>query len=123
MIKKILLGLLLLCITGEIFAQDSFIGDWETNKGKLCIEIYKEGSYYYGKIKKSEKKERMHQVILIQMIKKSTTKLYGGTYYNDEQKVEHEAKLKLIDANTMCLKILSGLFNEVMIWERVKSLP
>lgn len=123
MMKKILLGLVLFWITEPHFAQDSFTGKWETNEGKLGIEIYKEGAYYYGRIEKCEKKESMHQVVLIQMIKKSATKLYGGTYYDDEQKVEHEAKLKLINTNTMSLKIVRGLFNEVLIWERVNPLP
>ncbi|NHN24968.1 DUF2147 domain-containing protein [Flavobacterium jejuense] len=123
MIKKILLGLLLFYTTGDLFAQDSFIGKWETNEGKLCLEIYQEGSFYYGKIKRSEKKDNMNQVVLIQMIKKSATKLYGGTYYDDKQKSEYEAKLKLIDNDTMCLKILSGLFNKIIIWERVSPMP
>ena len=123
MIKKILLGLLLFWMTEQTFAQDDFIGKWETNEGKLCIEIYEEDSYYYGKIKRSEKKNRINEIILIQMIKKSDTKLFGGTYYDDELKSEYEAKLKLVDKNTMILKVLNGLFNEVMIWKRISFMP
>lgn len=121
--KIILLFTLLISITGKAQTKDAFIGQWATEEGKLVIEIYTKNSSYYAKIKTCENPEIKDEVVLIQMKKKSNDKLYGGTYYDDELKSEYEAKLKLIDKNTIRLKVLYGLFNKIIIWHRVNPSP
>ncbi|VXC39431.1 conserved exported hypothetical protein [Flavobacterium sp. 9AF] len=118
--KRILYFILMFVMLGQAVGQDQFVGDWQTNEGKLKVEIYKQEAFYYAKVKASENKETLGKVILIQMVKKTPTKLYGGTFLDEKQGSEFEALLKLIDDNTLRLRILSGLFNKIMIWNRVK---
>ncbi|WP_130735927.1 DUF2147 domain-containing protein [Flavobacterium sp. J27] len=121
--KNILLLFFLFLFFGHAIGQDQFVGDWQTNEGKLKVEIYKQEAYYYAKVKASENKETLGKVILIQMVKKTPTKLYGGTFLDESEGSEFEALLKLIDDNTMRLRILTGLFSKIMIWNRVGTIP
>jgi len=100
-------------------AQDHFLGNWATDDGKLMIEIYAQDSTYYAKIKSNDNAEANNQLVLIQMVRKSDTQLYGGTYYDVDEKSEYEAKLKLTGSNTMRLKVLSGVFSKTIFWRRV----
>jgi uncharacterized protein (DUF2147 family) len=106
--------LFLLVIGSALYAQpqDNFVGNWATNEGNI-LEIYIKDSSYYGKMD--------NKVVLIQMIKKSDTQLYGGTFYEDEMKTEYEAKLKLTDTNTLRMKVMYGLSSQTIIWHRVPS--
>ncbi len=101
--------LLLVGTMTQAQTQDNFVGNWSTNDG-YTLEIYIHDSSYYGKIN--------NQVVLIQMAKKSDTQLYGGTYYDKELKTEYEVKLKLSDANTIRMKVLSGLSSKTILWHR-----
>lgn len=121
--KNILLFFVLLAFLGQAIGQDQFVGDWQTDHGKLKVEIYKQEAYYYAKIKASENKEALGKVILIQMVKKTPTKLYGGTFFDESEGSEFEALLKLIDDNTMKLRVLTGWFSKIMIWNRVGTIP
>ncbi|MEO5776695.1 MAG: hypothetical protein ABIQ27_07300 [Flavobacterium sp.] len=107
--KHIILFLLVFGSALQAQTQDNFIGKWVTNEGNI-LEIYIQDSSYYGKMD--------NKVVLIQMIKKSDTQLYGGTFYKDELKTEYEAKLKLIDRNTLRLKVMYGLSSATIIWLR-----
>lgn len=109
---------LLFFISSIAFSQDKFIGNWMSEDCKLTIEIYIKKEAYYGKITSSENIEIKDKVVLIQMIKKSESQLYGGMYYDEDLKSEYEAKLKLTDENTMRLKILSGLCGKTIVWHR-----
>jgi uncharacterized protein (DUF2147 family) len=118
MIKYILIVVLYCCNSLQALAQDSFIGTWESEEAKLCIEIYTVEERYYAKVKNSDNKKMIGKEVLIQMVKKSDTKLYGGTYYDNKLEEEYEAKLKLVDKDTLRLKIFRGLFSKVIIWRR-----
>lgn len=91
-------------------SQDNFLGNWKADDGSV-ITIYVQDSSYYAKANGT--------FILIQMIKKSDTQLYGGTYYDEKLNTEYEAKLKLTDSNTILLRILNGLSNKRIVWHRV----
>ena len=108
------IALFLLVFTSAVHAQpqDNFVGNWATNEGNI-LEIYIKDASYYGKMD--------NKVVLIQMIKKSDTQLYGGTFYEDELKTEYEAKLKLTDTNTLRMKVMYGLSSQTIIWHRVPS--
>jgi uncharacterized protein (DUF2147 family) len=115
---KIYFVLLLLFISSIGLAQDKFIGIWTAENENLTIEIYFQKEAYYAKIKSSENKKIKDKVVLIQMIKKSDSHLYGGMYYDDKLKSEFEAKLKIIDDDTMRLKIMTGLCGKTVVWHR-----
>jgi uncharacterized protein (DUF2147 family) len=92
--------------------QDNFIGEWTANDSSV-ISIYIQDSSYYAKAD--------GEFVLIQMVKKSETHLYGGTYYDTELNTEYEAKLKMTDRNTIRLKIIKGLSSEIIVWHRVPN--
>ena len=123
MIKYILIVIMSFLNSIQVLAQDNFIGTWESNEGKLYIEIYQQQKSYYAKIKKSTNKEIIGKEVLIQMVKKSDGKLYGGTYYDEELKEEFEAKIKLVNKDKIRLKIFSGIFSKVVLWKRVHPFP
>lgn len=102
----------------QLVAQDNFIGTWTIEEGAISIEIYKHKRSYYAKVKNSENKEIIGKDVLIQMAKKSDTILYGGTYYDDELQEDYEAKIILVDKDTMRLKVFTGLFHKVLVWHR-----
>jgi uncharacterized protein (DUF2147 family) len=121
---KIYLILLLLTFAATLHAQgkSDFIGNWMTADSSAIVEIYMEDDSYYARIKTAANHEINEKVVLIQMIKKSDTQLYGGTYYDSELKSEYEAKLKLKNNNTIQLKVLYGLFPKTIIWHRMDGL-
>ena len=121
---KTSLILLLLTFAATLHAQgkSDFIGNWITADSSTIVEIYTEDHSYYAKIKAAANEEINGKVVLIQMIKKSDTQLYGGTYYDSELKSEYEAKLKLKNNNTIQLKVLYGLFPKTIIWHRINAL-
>ena len=47
--KNILLFFVLFAFLGQAIGQDQFVGDWQTDQGKLKVEIYKQEAYYYAK--------------------------------------------------------------------------
>ncbi len=120
-IMKTSILLLLLVFGAAMQAQshDNFIGSWASDDESQIMEIYLQDAAYYAKIISSRNPESKDKIVLIQMGKKSDTQLYGGTYYDLELKTETEAKLKLMDSNTIRLKELSGLFNKTFFWHRV----
>ena len=101
---------LLFCLVLQAQPQDNFTGNWKADDGSV-ITIYVQDSSYYAKAN--------GKFVLIQMIKKSDTQLYGGTYYDERLNTEYEAKLKVTDSNTILLKILNGLSNKRIVWHRV----
>jgi len=121
---KIYLILLLLAFAATLHAQgkSDFIGNWITADSSEIVEIYMEDDTYYARVKAAANQEMKEKVVLIQMIKKSDTQLYGGTYYDPELKSEYEAKLKLKNNNTIQLKVLYGLFPKTIIWHRINAL-
>lgn len=110
--------LLVLFISSIGFSQDKFIGNWTAENDNLTIEIYFQKEAYYAKIKSCKNNQIVDKVVLVQMIKKSETQLYGGMYYDDKLKSEYEAKLKILDNDTMRLKIMLGLYGKTVLWHR-----
>lgn len=107
---KTILSLLLFSfvITNSV-AQDNFVGVWVNQLDKEEIEIYKKGDYYYAKA--NNKKDTI--MVLIQMVYKSNSKLYGGTYVDHKSRDETEAKVKINKPNELTIIIIhrENIFN------------
>lgn len=107
---KIILSILFFLLAINLSkAQDNFIGVWTNELDKEEIEIYKKGDYYYAKV--NNRKDTI--MVLIQMVYKSDTKLYGGTYVDTKSKDENEAKVKMINNNELTIIIMNreNIFN------------
>ena len=107
-----------LCSVKLCYAQDKFVGNWTAKQGTLQIEIFKQKEEYFAKIIASNNPEIVNKLVLMQMIKKSAEKLYGGTYFDEKLNTENEAKIKLLANNKMRLKILAGLKSKVILWHK-----
>jgi uncharacterized protein (DUF2147 family) len=101
------------------YQEDDFLGYWSVEN--QVIEIYKMENSYYGKIISNDtNKNNNDRNVLIQMKKKKNKVLYGGTYYDAKINKRYEAKIKLIDKNTIRFKGFYGLFNKKYIWKRLE---
>lgn len=107
--KTILSLLLFLFAINNSIAQDNFVGVWVNQLDKEEIEIYKKGEYYYAKANNS--KDTI--MVLIQMVYKSNSKLYGGTYVDHKSKDENEAKVHINNNNELTIIIINreNIFN------------
>lgn len=115
-----LVVLLLFFAAPAALAQQSFIGNWESRDKSSVVQIYEQELQYYAKVIAGKNPETIGKVVLMQMEKKSDNHLFGGTYHDSELKSEYEARLRLLDNNTIRMKILTGLFSKTIIWHRVK---
>jgi len=120
---KYILGLLLFLPLLSAMAQDRFTGNWYNAEDNQIIEIYPQGNTYYARIKWANNHLVGEELVLIQMKRKSDSVLYGGTYQDYESKVENEARIKLVDANTFRLRTFDGFFDKVSIWRRLLPKP
>lgn len=116
---KITLLILLVCTLG--FTQNKFEGIWERMDSTELIKIYKEGDYYFA-----QSLQRDDETLLLnQMVLKEDSTLYGGTYYDVENNSEIEAKVKLIEINTIEIKLYKKgqLFHDKLIFKRKTNAP
>lgn len=119
-VLKRLSVLSLLLLTPNIFAQQSFIGNWENGDKSSVVQLYEFESQFYAKIIADNDREKIGKIVLIQMEMKSDTRLFGGTFYDTKLKLEHEAKLKLINPDTIQIKISNGIIPKTVVWHRVQ---
>ena len=115
--NKFFLLLMISWISGSS-AQNNFIGYWQNEDKTIVMQLYQQNSEYYAKVIANASETQ--SIILIQMKKKSDKRLFGGTFYNPILKSENEARLKLTDENTIRMSVLSGLFNNIILWHRVR---
>ena len=122
--------------------SDDIIGLWLTANGKGHVQIYKEGTKYYGKIvwlkepnganglpkldTKNPNKTLLNKPIVGTIILHDFVfekdEWNGGKIYDPENGKEYKSYLKLKDANTLALRGYIGfsLIGRTEIWTKIK---
>jgi len=137
--KKNILFLVLNFIAITVFAQD-ITGKWytvdeNTKEKKAVIEIYKEGSKYYGKIAEilvgdknfictkcegAKKNKPTLKMVIIENMEVDDDEYTGGTILDPESGTEYKCLLALENKNKLKVRgyIVFALLGRTQYWER-----
>jgi uncharacterized protein (DUF2147 family) len=144
--KRIFLLAALFCILTAFtsFHPDDILGVWKNGTGKGHIQIYKQGTKYYGKIiwlkdgvdpkgqiKKDQKNPdpalRNRPIVGLTMLKNfyyddDDSEWTDGRIYNPSDGKEYKAYIKMADRNTLTVRGYVGisLFGKSDTWTRVR---
>jgi uncharacterized protein (DUF2147 family) len=138
----LLLALLVLGFSKSFSAgPDDIIGVWLNASGEGQIQIYKEGSRYYGKIAwlkepndangpkldKNNPDEKLRKqpivgLVILRDFKYDDNEWNGGRIYDPKNGKDYKCYLKLKDAKTLSLRGYIGisLLGRTEVWTRVK---
>jgi uncharacterized protein (DUF2147 family) len=102
-----------------VYAQDSFIGIWDTGKENTKIEITRENGVYFGAIHSSDREEAKIGAQLLKDVKLDNNE-WKGRLYNAKKEKWYDAKLEIKDGE-LHIRVKAGIAGKTVKWKRVED--